>query len=93
MTTGRGRFTLGILKRLTPDGRQFLRSAKNEALWRRTKRDFVRPGLFFSLRLVADYLRQKDGRVIFGDDVPKTDDKKPKKGKSGLDLGSLIPGR
>jgi hypothetical protein len=37
--------------------------------------------------------RPSNGRVIFGDDVPKTDDKKPKKGKSGLDLGSLIPGR
>jgi hypothetical protein len=63
----RDRFTLGILKRLTPDGRRFLRVARNEAIWSRTKRDFIRPGLFFSLRLVADYLRQKDDRVIFGD--------------------------
>ena len=37
--------------------------------------------------------RPANGRVIFGDDVPKTDDKKPKKGKSALDLGSLILGR
>jgi hypothetical protein len=63
----RGRFTLGILKRLTPDGRQFLQAAKNETIWRRAKHDFVRPGLFFSLRLVSDYLRQKHERVGFGD--------------------------
>ena len=63
----RGRFTLGILKRLTPDGRQFLEAAKNETIWRRTKQDFVRPGLFFSLRLVSDYLRQTQERVGFGD--------------------------
>ena len=62
----KGRFTLGILKRLTPSGRRFLQAAKNEAIWSRTKRDFIRPGLFFSLRLVADYLRQKDEHVIFG---------------------------
>ncbi|SRR6266446_5844128 len=63
----RGRFTLGILKRLTPDGRQFLQAAKNETIWRRTKQDFIRPGLFFSLRLVSDYLRQKHEHVGFGE--------------------------
>jgi len=66
-TEWRQRFTLAILKRLTPDGRQFLQAAKNETIWRRTKQDFVRPGLFFSLRLVSDYLRQKHERVGFGD--------------------------
>jgi hypothetical protein len=65
----RGRFTLGILKRLTPAGRQFLHAARNETLWAKTKRDFIRPGLFFSLRLIADYLRQKDERIIFGEFV------------------------
>ena len=64
----KGRFTLGILRRLTPDGQQFLHAAKNERLWSRTKKDFIRPGLFFSLRLVADYLREKDDHVI----VPMT---------------------
>lgn len=63
----KGRFTLGILKRLTPAGRRFLRAARNEAIWGRTKRDFIRPGLFFSLRLVADYLRQKGDGFIFAD--------------------------
>ena len=62
----KGRFILGILKRLTPDGRQFLHAAKDERIWSRAKKDFIQPGLFFSLRLVADYLRQKDKRVIFG---------------------------
>lgn len=62
----KGRFTLGILKRLTPDGRQFLHAARNETIWRRTKKDFIRPGLFFSLRLVADYLRQQDSEVVAG---------------------------
>lgn len=65
----RGRFTLGILKRLTPAGRQFLHAARNETLWACTKRNFIRPGLFFSLRLIADYLRQKDERIIFGEFV------------------------
>ena len=60
------RFTLGILKRLTPAGRQFLQAARNETIWRRTKKDFIRPGLFFSLRLVADYLRQQDRPVAAG---------------------------
>lgn len=55
----RGRFILGILKRLTPAGRQFLQAARNETLWSCTKRDFIQPGLFFSLRLIADYLEQK----------------------------------
>src|SRR5258707_12889391 len=58
-TEWRERFTLAILKRLTPDGRQFLQAAKNEKVWRRTKQDFIRPGLLFSFRLVSDYLRQK----------------------------------
>lgn len=58
------KFTLAILKRLTPAGRDFLRAAKNETIWTRTKRDFIRPGLFFSLSLIADYLRQKEDRVI-----------------------------
>lgn len=62
----KGRFTLGIMKRLTPDGHQFLHAAKNEVIWTRAKRNFIRPGLFFSLRLIADYLRQKEKRVIFG---------------------------
>jgi len=65
-TEWRDRFTLAILKRLTPDGRQFLQAAENETVWRRTKQDFIRPGLFFSLRLVSDYLRQKHERVGFG---------------------------
>ena len=63
----KGRFTLGILKRLTPAGRQFLHAARNETIWRGAKKDFIRPGLFFSLRLVADYLRQKDERIVVGD--------------------------
>jgi len=63
----KGRFTLGILKRLTPEGRHFLHAAKNEMIWSRAKRNFIRPGLFFSLRLIADYLRQKEKRVVFGD--------------------------
>jgi hypothetical protein len=58
------KFTLGILKRLTPAGRSFLQAAKNEQVWTRTKRNFIRPGLFFSLSLIADYLRQKEPRVI-----------------------------
>ena len=62
----KGRFTLGILKRLTPAGRQFLHAARNEMIWRRTKKDFIRPGLFFSLRLVADYLRQQDKEIAAG---------------------------
>lgn len=37
--------------------------------------------------------RPVNGSVIFGDDVKKKGDSKPKKGKSGLDLGSLISGR
>ena len=62
----KGRFTLGILKRLTPAGRQFLQAARNEMIWRRTKKDFIRPGLFFSLSLVADYLRQQDKLIAAG---------------------------
>ena len=62
----KGRFTLGILKRLTPAGRQFLHAARNEPVWTRAKRDFIRPGLFFSLRLIADYLKQEEKRVVFG---------------------------
>ena len=65
-TEWRDRFTLAILKRLTPDGRQFLQAAKNETVWRRTKQDFIRPGLLFSLRLVSDYLRQKHAGVGLG---------------------------
>jgi Hypothetical protein (DUF2513) len=61
----KNRFTLAILKRLTPAGHEFLRAAKNEMIWTRTKRNFIRPGLFFSLSLIADYLRpQKEERVI-----------------------------
>ena len=66
-TEWRQRFTLAILKRLTPDGRQFLQAAKNETVWRRTKQDFIRPGLLFSLRLVSDYLRQKHKHIGFGE--------------------------
>jgi hypothetical protein len=58
------RFTLAIVKGLNTAGRDFLRAAKNETLWKGAKRDFIRPGLFFSLRLIADYLRQKEERVI-----------------------------
>lgn len=58
------RFTLAIVKGLNAAGRDFLRAAKNEVVWTRTKRNFIRPGLFFSLRLIADYLRQKEERVI-----------------------------
>lgn len=58
------KFILAILKRLTPAGCDFLRAAKNEMIWTRTKRNFIRPGLFFSLSLIADYLRQKEERVI-----------------------------
>lgn len=60
----KNKFTLAILKRLTPAGLDFLRAAKNEMIWTRTKRNFIRPGLFFSLSLIADYLRQKEPRVI-----------------------------
>jgi hypothetical protein len=60
----KNKFTLAILKRLTPAGCDFLRAAKNEMIWTRTKRNFIRPGLFFSLSLIADYLRQKETRVI-----------------------------
>jgi hypothetical protein len=59
------RFTLGILKRLTPDGRQFLHAARNETIWNRVKRDFIRPGIFFSLRLIGDYLKQQEDRTPF----------------------------
>jgi hypothetical protein len=59
----RGRFTLAILKRLTWEGREFLGAAKNEQVWTRTKRNFIRPGLFFSLSLIAEYLRQKEPGV------------------------------
>lgn len=58
------RFTLAIVKGLNAAGRDFLRAAKNEVAWTRTKRNFIRPGLFFSLHLIADYLRQKEKRVI-----------------------------
>lgn len=37
--------------------------------------------------------RPVNGSVIFGNDVPKKGDSKPKKSKSHLDLGSLISGR
>ncbi|MFS8086932.1 MAG: hypothetical protein ACMG6H_14965, partial [Acidobacteriota bacterium] len=37
--------------------------------------------------------RPVNGTVIFGNDVPKKGESKPKKDKRGLDLGSLIPGR
>ena len=60
----KNKFTLAILKRLTPAGCDFLRAAKNEMIWTRTKRNFIRPGLFFSLSLIADYVRQKKERVI-----------------------------
>jgi hypothetical protein len=60
----KNKFTLAILKRLTPAGCDFLRAAKNEMIWTRTKRNFIRPGLFFSLSLIADYLRPKEERVI-----------------------------
>lgn len=60
----KNKFTLAILKRLTPAGCGFLHAAKNEMIWTRTKRNFIRPGLFFSLSLIADYLRQKETRVI-----------------------------
>ena len=63
----KGRFTLGILKRLTPQGRQFLSVARNETIWARAKRDFIRPGIFFSLRLIADYLKGEENRLVFGD--------------------------
>jgi len=66
------KFTLAILKRLTPAGREFLRAAKNEMIWTRTKRNFIRPGLFFSLRLITDYLRQKQERVI----IPMSEDER-----------------
>jgi hypothetical protein len=66
-TKWKSRFTLGILKRLTPDGRQFLHAARNEVIWSRAKRNFIRPGLFFSLSLIANYLRQKEKRIVFGD--------------------------
>lgn len=36
--------------------------------------------------------RPVNGFVIFGDDSRKKGNEKPKKGKSGLDLGSLISG-
>jgi hypothetical protein len=58
------KFTLAILKRLTPAGHDFLGASKNEMTWTRTKRNFIRPGLFFSLSLIADYLRDKGDRVI-----------------------------
>ncbi len=60
----KNRFTLAIVKELRAAGRDFLRAARNEALWVQTKRDFIRPGLFFSLRLIADYLRQRERRII-----------------------------
>jgi hypothetical protein len=63
----RGRFTLAIFKRLTGAGREFLRSAKDEQIWTRTKRNFIRPGLFFSLSLIAEYLRQKEQHVVTDD--------------------------
>ncbi len=50
------RFALAILKRLTPLGQQFLQASRDEAVWRQTKRIFVRPGLVFSLSMIADYL-------------------------------------
>src|ERR1700730_17695599 len=62
-----GRFTLGILKRLTPPGRQFLHAARNETIWRRAKQDFIRPGLMFSLSLVTDYLKHADHRTTLGE--------------------------
>jgi hypothetical protein len=37
--------------------------------------------------------RPANGYVIFGNDVPKRDREKPKKGKKDLDLGSLISDR
>jgi hypothetical protein len=37
--------------------------------------------------------RPANGTVIYGNDSPRKGDSKPKKKKSGLDLGSLIPGR
>lgn len=58
------RFILGILKRLTPAGHNFLNAARNEMIWTRTKRNFIQPGLFFSLSLIADYLTQTERRVI-----------------------------
>ena len=60
----RKRFALAIVKGLNAAGRDFLRAARNEVVWAGTKQDFVRPGLFFSLRLIADYLEQKEKRVI-----------------------------
>ncbi|HJX24892.1 MAG TPA: DUF2513 domain-containing protein [Chthoniobacterales bacterium] len=65
----KNRFTLAILKRLTPAGCNFLRAARNEMIWTRTKRNFIRPGLFFSLSLISDYLRQIEERVI----IPMSD--------------------
>jgi hypothetical protein len=58
------RFTLAIVKGLNAAGREFLRAAKDESLWTQAKQDFIRPGLFFSLRLLTDYLKQKEKRVI-----------------------------
>lgn len=37
--------------------------------------------------------RPENGSVIFGNDVPRKGYSKPKKGKRGLDLGSLISGQ
>ena len=53
------RFALAILKRLIPAGQQFLTASRDEALWTRTKRNFTRPGVIFSLSVISDYLNKK----------------------------------
>lgn len=53
------RFALAILKRATPAGLEFLKASQDEALWSRAKRHFIRPGLVFSLSVIADFLKTK----------------------------------
>lgn len=47
------------INRLANLGHDFLKDSNNTAVWNMTKKYFIKPGVSFSLGLVAEYLKMK----------------------------------
>lgn len=47
------------INRLTNLGHDFLKDSNNTAVWNMTKEYFIKPGVSFSLGLIAEYLKMK----------------------------------